>query len=207
MNQRAFSAIELIGVLAIVAILTALLLPRLSRTSNKPDVMQTLNEAHITEALFAVQSLEAAVTAHLGQFGSLASFNGSPATFSGTYDKFSQVLLSEGLIERPFDVRLGTNSFLRLVNTSGLTAATPVDCLNGAYDLDGGGRNSVVGAAFVVEAIIPGVTEQEARALNDRLDGPRLAAPAGSDDLLGRVIYRKPGPDGRTDLHIHILHK
>ena len=209
-EQHAFGAIELIGVLAIIAILTALLLPRLSRNPNQagiPDVLPAVNEAHITEAVFAVQSLEAAVTAHLAQFGSLGSFNGTPASVSGTYDKFSQVLLSEGIIERPFDLRLGTNSFLRLVNVSGLAATTPVDGLNGAYDLNGQGKNNVVGAAYVVEAVIPGVTEGEARALNDRLDGPRLGAPPGSEDLLGRVIYDKAGADGRTEVHIHIFHK
>jgi type II secretory pathway pseudopilin PulG len=207
MDRRAFSAIELVGVLAILAILTALLLPRLTRNSNKPNVIQTINEAHITEVALAVQSLEAAATAHLAQYGSLGSFAGSPATFSGNYDRFSQVLLSEGLIERPFDVRLGTNSFLRLINATGLTATTPVDGANGAYDLDGSGKNKVVGAAFVLEAIIQGVSEAEASAINARLDGQRLAAPAGKNDLSGRVMYRAVGIDGRTELHIHILNK
>jgi hypothetical protein len=207
MQQRAFSAVELIGVLAIIAILTALLLPRISHHVTKEEVVQTAGLAHLTETVVAIQTIEGVINAHLAQFGSLGSFNGAPPTVSGSYDNFSQVLLREGLMERPFGVTLGTNSFLRLLNASGLTATTPVDGRNGAYDLHGDGRNNVVGAAFVVEAIIAGVTEQEARAINDRLDGPRLSAPAGSDDWLGRAIYRQMGADGRTELHIHILHK
>jgi prepilin-type N-terminal cleavage/methylation domain-containing protein len=207
MNQRAFSLIELIGVLAILAMLTALLLPRLSgKHQSAPDVIRTMNEAHITEAMIAVQSIEPIINTHIAQFGSLGSFNGAPAA-SGTYDNFSQILIKEGVLERPFGVSLGSSSFLRLIGTSGLTATTPVDGLNGAYDLDGDGKNDVVGAAFVVEAVILGVKEAEAMALNDRLDGPRLAAINGGDDLLGRVIYRKAGADGLTEVHVHIMHK
>ena len=205
MNQRAVSVIELIGVLAILAILTALLLPRISRTVDKPDVVQTVNDAHLTEALVAVQTIQAAATMHLVQFGSLASLNGTPLTFSGTYDTFSQVLLSEGLIERPFATRLGSNAFLRLVNVLGLSPATAVDGLNGAFDLDGDGKNDVIGASFLLEAVIPGVTVAEARALNDRLDGPQPNP--GANDLTGRVIYRNAELDGHTEVHIYITRK
>ena len=207
MNQRAFSAIELLGVVAILAILAALLLPRVSHRTAKPDVIQTVSDAHLTEATVAIQALQAATTAHLAQFGSLGSQSGTPLNFSANYDKFGQVLLTEGFIERPFGMTIGTDALVRLVRVSGLSAASSVEGSNGAYDLDGDGKNDVVAASFVVEAVVPGVPEATARALSDRLDGPRLGAGAGTDDLLGQVIYRKPGPDGRTEVHIHILHK
>jgi hypothetical protein len=104
-------------------------------------------------------------------------------------------------------VMLGTNAMLRLRRLAGLTAASPSDCTNGAYDLDGDGRNDVLGGAFLVEAVIPQVREPDARALNDRLDGPRLGTGRGQSDSLGRVIYPKPATDGRTEVHIYILHK
>lgn len=206
MKDRAFSVVELIGVLAILVVLTALLLPRLSSTHRKPDVIQTVNDAHVTEVLVALQGLQGAVTVHLAQFGTLPSLNGAPLHFSSTYDNFGQVLLTEGVIERPFDVKLGTNSFVRLVNIASLSTASPVDGSNGAYDLRGDGKNDVVGSC-VVEAVLCGVKEAEAKVLNDRVDGPQLGANGAADDLLGRVVYRKPGADGCTEVHIYIMHK
>lgn len=205
MKHRGFSAIELIGVLAVLAILTALLLPRISRKLNQANVLQTVNEAHVVQALASVQSLQGAVAAHLAQFGSLGSLNGTPLIFDQTYDKFAQVLLTEGLIERPFDVSLGTSAMVRLVKVAGYSPATAVNGTNGAYDLDGDGKNDVLGASFVAEAVLPGVNESDAKELNDRVDGPRPGATGSGDDLRGRVIYRKAGPDGRTEVHVFIM--
>jgi len=207
MRQRGFSAVELIGALAILVILTALLLPRISRKANTADVIETVNTGHVIETVVAIQSLQTAVTAHIAQSGSLASQNGSPLGFAQTYDAFGQVLLSEGLIEKPFAVRLSTNAMVRLVKATGLSPTSAIELSNGAYDLDGDGKNDVVGAAFVVEAVLPGVKLVEARALNEQLDGPRLGENANEDDLLGRVVYRKPGAQGRTEVHIYIMRK
>src|SRR5579863_1540064 len=94
---------------------------------------------------------------------------------------------------------------VRLVKVSGYSPATVVNGTNGAYDLDGDGKNDVLGASFVVEAVLPGVDESEARALNDRVDGPSLGATLSGDDFMGHVIYRKAGPDGRTEVHMFIM--
>jgi type II secretory pathway pseudopilin PulG len=207
MSQRAFSAVELIGVMAILAILTALLLPQITRKTSKRDVFQTVNDAHVIEAVVAIQSIQAAATTHLTQFGSLASLNGTPLTFTGAYDKFGQVLLTEGIIERPFGLSLGTNAFLRLVNVSGLSPGSPVNGTSGAYDLNGDGKNAVVGASYLLEAVIPAVTEAEARALNDRLDGPSLGSSPGTSDVLGRVIFQSAESNGHTEVHIYVTRK
>ena len=204
MNQRAFSAIELIGVLAILVILTALLLPRLSRTSNQQSAIATVNQAHIVEAVIALQSLEAAAAAHMAQFGSLASVNGAPLNFAETYDNFAQGLLTEGVLDKPFQLSLGTNSLVRLVKISNRSNSGGADIAGGVYDLHGDGSNNRTGAPFVLEAVIAGVDEADARALNDQLDGPRLGENANGDDLLGRVVYRKVGRDGRTEVHVYI---
>ncbi len=204
MQQRGFSLIELVGVLAILAILTAFLFPKLSGKINRANIASTVNQAYIVETVAAVQAVQAAIAAHLAQFGSLSSQSGTPLNFDRTYDNFSQVLLAEGLVEKPFSVRLATNAFLRLVRVSGLSLDSAVDGSNGAYDQQGRGKNDVAGAAFVLEAVLPGVTEPEAHALNDQIDGPRLGATSGADDLLGRVIYRKAGLDNRTEVHIYI---
>src|SRR5689334_24360787 len=116
MSRRGFGAMELISVLAILAILTVLVLPRVLKiTQTTQAASQTVNDAHLTQVFAQIHSLEPAIAAHLAQFGSLASLNGTPLNFPETYDNFGQVLLSEGLIERPFELKLGNNATLRLV--------------------------------------------------------------------------------------------
>ena len=82
-----------------------------------------------------------------------------------------------------------------------------MDGVNGNYDLDGDGKSDVSGAAFVLEVVIPGVNELDARPLNDRLDGPRLGVAAGQSDFIGRVVYPAAGPDGTTTVHIYLISK
>jgi hypothetical protein len=205
MSRQAFGLLELIGVLAVLAILAAVVLPRVMRVANPQTTIQVSREALITEAVLALQSLQAAVTAHVAQHGCLACMNGVPLTFSENYDGFAQVLLTEGFIERPFYLKLATNSVLRLRRISSLVAGSAVDAFNGAYSLDGSGKNSVIGAV-VVEAVLPRVPETEARALNERIDGASPAPAAGKEDKLGRVIYPASDAQGRTDVHIYVLH-
>jgi type II secretory pathway pseudopilin PulG len=207
MNRGAFGAIELISVLAILAILTALVLPRVLQTTKVTQAQQTVNEAHLTQVVATLQALQPAITAHLAQFGSLASRNGTPLPFSETYDNFGQVLLTEGLLERPFELSLGTNATLRLVKLSQFSRDAQVDGSNGIYDLDGDGKSDTGGAGYILDAVIPDVREVEARALNDRLDGPRLGAGEGKSDFVGRVIYPTAGPSGMTTVHIYLQHK
>jgi hypothetical protein len=206
MRRQAFSVLELVGVLAILAILTALVLPRITRVAQRQTTTQTINEALITEAVITLQSVNTALNAHLAQFGCLACQNGKPLVFPETYDGFSQVLLTEGFIEKPFQLSVSKACVLRLRNVSALTPVSAIDGLNGAYDLNGDGKNAVVGT-IVVEAVLPEVGEPEARALKDRIDGPRSRSGGANRDLSGRVIYLAPGSDGRTEVHIYLFHK
>ena len=99
MRRQAFSVLELVGVLAILAILTSLLLPRITHVAQRQTIHQTINEAQITEAVIAFQGLNTALNAHMAQYGCLACQNGKPLIFPETYDAFDQVLLIEGFIE------------------------------------------------------------------------------------------------------------
>ena len=206
MRRQAFSILELVGVLAILAILTSLLLPRITHVVHQQATRQSISEAQITETVIALQSLNTALNAHLAQYGCLACQNGNPLVFPETYDAFSQVLLVEGFIERPFQLSISKGCLLRLRKTSALTAASPIDGLNGAYDLDSDGKNDVIGATLV-EAILPEVTEPEARALKDRIDHPQIPSEGPNRALSGRVVYLAPRPDGRTEIHIYLMHK
>jgi len=204
---HAFSAIELIGVLAILCILATLLLPRVWKPAQIGDTVGAVNAAHIQQVLANLQAIKTAATEHCARFGSLASRNGTPFPVPASYDKYDGILLSEQLLERPFAVSLGRGATIRLVNVSRLSASSRVDSFGGAYDLDGRGANSVTGAGFVLEAVVTGVTEAEAKALNDALDGFALGAGPGEDDLRGRVIYRGGDPGALRELHIYLTHQ
>jgi hypothetical protein len=94
-------------------------------------------------------------------------------------------LLTEGLLERPFELSLGTNATLRLVKLSQVSRDAQVDGSNGIYDWTATAKATREVRAYILEAVIPDVREVEARALNDRLDGPRLGAGEGKSDFVG----------------------
>src|SRR6185436_17543582 len=101
---------------------------------------------------------------------------------SGSQDEYDALLLREGFLARPFTAKVGTHALVRLLNVSGLSASARVNGEHGAYDLDGDGQHDSR-ERYVVEAVLFGVTDAEARALNDHLDGAALGADAQGNDL------------------------
>jgi type II secretory pathway pseudopilin PulG len=200
-RSHAFTLIETVGALAVIAILSSLLVP---------TTFQAITNARAASALVDYRSLKTAVVGHYGKFLSLASNNGAGLSVapSAPYTNYNGVLLAEGMLEKPFGSKLGTGAMVQLVNISGLSASTSPDGSNGAYDLSGTGKNDVTGGCLV-EAVIFGVSQADARALNNSLDGPDLGEPGSSDhDFLGRVIYARPHGGGTLfEVHIYVLHQ
>jgi prepilin-type N-terminal cleavage/methylation domain-containing protein len=207
LSFKGFSLVELIGVLAILTILAAVLIPRVMNSTKSASAVQTVRNAHVEEVLTAINAIKTACIEHCARFGSLASRNGATFAVTDYYPNYDSVLLSEQLLQRPFAVRTGGGAVIRLVNVARLTAATAIDCANGAYDLDGRGNNAIVGGSFLVEAVISGLNDAEATALNERLDGPSLGAATGGHDLKGRVTYRSKGVGTPHEVHIYITHR
>ena len=202
----AFSLIELIGILAVLVIVASLLLPRILHSSKTVRVVEGVNNARVADALAAVRAVQTAAVEHYARFGSLASRSGVAFPVAASYDKYDAILLSEQLLDRPFAVKLGSGAIVRLVNVSALSASTGVDGSGGAYDLDGRGNNSISGASHVLEAVVSGVTEPEAKALNDGLDGPALGASLGEADRRGRVAYAAFPQGALGQVCIYIIH-
>ena len=185
----AFSLVEMIGVLAIIAILASLLIPR---------VFQAIGDARISNAANACNRIKASVNEYYGRYGFFAGTGGKPLKFeNGVADDWDRnVLMPEGLADKPFAVRLGNGrsgspdgSRVRALKLSAPGAEVEPD--NGAYNLDGSvtSVNDIAGT-FLVEALIEGVRIQDARDFNDWIDGTNLgAAKLGDDDLVGRVKY------------------
>ncbi len=198
-EAKAFTLIEMIGVLAVIAILASLLIPK---------IYEAINNARISNTTLSYNTVKSALADHYAKFGSLTSSNGA-IIIAGTGEatNFDKVLITEGFLDKPFDVKIGTGSYIEVV--AGLTAATAVDAVNTAYDLDGSGTtlNDASGSA-VVQAVIPNVSLGDAFALSTLLDGATLSAAnasVGSSDLKGRVKYS--GAAATTTVFIYVTHR
>ncbi len=199
-KSSAFTLIEMIGVLAVIAILAALLIPK---------VFEAINNARINNASISYNTVKTALTDHYAKFGVLLSSNGvALAAGTGPATNFDRVLLMESFLDKPFQVKVGDNVGTRVEIQTGLAAGTAADASNAAYDLDGTGAVPVNDAgpagASVVQAVITGATEQDAKDLNDRLDGPLLGSALGTADIKGRVKYAASTP---TTIYIYLTHR
>jgi prepilin-type N-terminal cleavage/methylation domain-containing protein len=199
-RHSGFTLIELIGVVAIIAVLASLIIPK---------IFEAIHNARLSQTAIEVHTMRTAVTQHLGRYGALATSNGIALAITTELTDFDRVLLNEAIIDKPFRSRLATNAFVRLVATSGFTAGTSIERDNGAYDLDGNGNNDVVGA-YAVDAVLVGITEQDAVALNNLIDGAALGVNPGGNDTKGRVRYHRPGNNGNgngngnTELRVQV---
>src|SRR5512140_444156 len=78
-NDCAFSLIEIVGLLALIAIVVSLLVPQVFKARSPTHAAaQAVNQAHVEEVVADVAGIKTAITAHYAQFGSLASSNGVP---------------------------------------------------------------------------------------------------------------------------------
>lgn len=187
-NQKAFTLIEMIGVLAVIAILAALLIPK---------VFSAINEARVNGVSISVATLKTATADHYGKYGKFETQGGTTA-LSLPCTNFDTVLMTEGLVDKPFTAKIATNSVLQLVmgGTDNIGAGP-------GYKLDGN-IISTTNASIVVEAVLSGVASQDAKDLNDLIDGASLGAALGADDTKGRVEYKSPFP---TTVYIYLTHR
>ncbi len=211
---RAFTLVEMIGVLSIVAILASLIVPR---------VFQIIDEARYNSASASCNSVRAAINEYYGRYGKLGGPNGSdlgiatPGAISEDWD--SQCLVPAGFLESPFVVRIGNRkhgqseggSRIRVINIRNNVEGTPVasDAASlelGAYNRNGIGATNDVLGGWVVEACIEEVDNREAMALNHRLDGDVLGVDVGLNDEAGRVKYFV-GPSGLASVRVYLSHR
>jgi type II secretory pathway pseudopilin PulG len=196
-SLSAFTLIEMIGVLAVIAILAALLVPK---------VFSAINDARVNNAAVSIATIKTAVVDHYGKYGKLNSQYGTndmTVAQLGNYDK--TILLSEGLIDKPFTSKIAggdaaTNSVVDLIAGGAAIGS-------GGYSLDGSGTNSTASATHVVQAVLYNVPAQDAKDLNDRVDGTALGAgDLVSADLKGRVEYAAPSA-GVTTVYVYLTHR
>jgi prepilin-type N-terminal cleavage/methylation domain-containing protein len=198
--RKGFTLIEMIGVLAVIAILASLLIPK---------IYEAINNARISNSALSYNTVKTALADHYAKYGSLTSSNG--VTIATPIPAFDGILLAEGFLDKPFQVKIGTagatNTFVEV--RQAVAATTAPDGSNvPAYDLDANAApvNDATGSA-VVQCVISGVTLGDAFALSTLLDGPSLSAvdsSVGSDDFKGRVRYAATAV---TTVYIYVTHR
>jgi type II secretory pathway pseudopilin PulG len=208
-KPRAFSLIEVTGVLAVIALLVALVLPK---------AFNAVSDARMNNVAVGIETVKSAVTDHYAKYLSiLVDGTTTPPTTLTTTHRFDLVLLKEGFLDKPFSVRIGdgiNNSSHTRIEAVNFYApvGNPVQAADGTigtadttgFALTGGTTNSISSDALV-EAVITGVNESDARDLSQRIDGPtKSAAALGTSDFRGRVKYTAGTP---TTVYVYIAHE
>lgn len=203
-RSRGFTLVEMIGVLAVIAVLAAMLVPK---------IFEAINSSRINNALNSYETIKNAVLDHYSEYGRFSVAGGATALTTGDTTALADfdtvVLLPEGRIDKPFTVKIGDQNTKAKVSIAAATATgTEPTASDTGYDLDGGGTvvNDAGGAQWVVYAQIADVTAADAKLLNDRIDGTSLSVALGAEDLEGRVKYAAP-VDGATDVYIYVAHR
>lgn len=201
-GQGGFTLIEMVGVLGVLAILAGVLIPK---------VFDAIHSARIATASSSCDTIRVALVDHYGKYGSFLVGGSPPGPLTLNLNHYDQVLISEGLLDKPFAVKIGdqsANTRIEAVSISGglFAPGIVVDGTDSTgFALSGGGTNTVAGSVLVV-AVITGVTAADAKELNDRVDGPALGAALNSPDLNGQVKYDSP-INGTTTVYVYLTHR
>ena len=195
-----FTLVEMVGVLAIMAILTSMLLPR---------VFAVINDARVTSAATALNAARSASMAYFGRYGRFGDATGATvtdltSTTASAWDR--EVLLRGGFLDRRFMTRISESASVTLTNC--LTSSTEPTGANDAYDLDSldSPRNDASGGRVVVQAILENVALEDARELNRRIDLEENLLATADTSNQGRVKFNMSGAQSGT-VKVYLAHR
>ena len=180
----AFTLIEMIGVLAVIAILAALLIPR---------VFNAINQARVNGTAVSADTVKTATADHYGKYGKFDYLWGTNQITMPITNYDTAVLMAEGLLDKPFSSKLAGGD-PQLMSHIELVVGTAAGPGNAGYHLDGSTtNNAVANSPYVVQAHLQNVAVQDAKDLNDSIDGLTLGTGnLTSADSKGRVEYTAP---------------
>jgi len=179
-EARGFTLIEMVGVLAVIAILAALLVPK---------IFAAINDSRFSNTVATLNSCKTATMSYFGKAGQFPSTNA-----------FDQLLVASDYLERPFATKLGTSGFMQVVVGPGAGGQ--------GYVLDGATTNATA-ANMVVECVISNVPAADAVELSTRVDGLSLSTNSlTAGENLGRVSYAPPaGSPLVTTVYVYMAAK
>jgi hypothetical protein len=209
----------MIGVLAVIAILAAVLIPK---------VFEAINNARVGQAAMSVNGIKTGCIDHYAKYGTFpvdGSQTPPVALTANQQTEFDQILLKEQLIDKPFAVKIGdglaetalpdtTTSRIEIIaaptaaqQTAGAAVTGTGD---GLYNLGGGTGKDDISGTWLVEAVITGVAHADAIALNNAIDGNSTAMGEGAGtgtDLQGRVTYGAAAANGTYTVYVYLTHR
>ena len=199
-GRSGFTLVEMVGVLAIMAILTSMLLPR---------VFAVINDARVSSAATALNAVRSASMTYFGRYGRFGDATGAPvtdltSTMATAWDR--EVLLRGGFLDRRFMTRISDSASVTLTNC--LTSSTEPTGATDAYDLDGldSPKNDASGGRVVVQAILENVALEDARELNRRIDLEETLLATADTSNQGRVKFNMSGTQSGT-VKVYLAHR
>ncbi len=207
--KAGFTLIEIIGVVAVIAILAAVLTPR---------VISVIARGKVSATAQSLGGLKSATADYIAKNGAIPARDGTGSTNGAVATgRFDADLVTGGFTEKLFSASIGTQTFdnsaltgrihIRSVTgTSSGTVTTPTVTVGGVnFDLD----RSTASADFttgqmVVSAFLPGTSLTDAIALNKIIDGDDNAGTGA--DVTGRCIYSAAAVDNTVTVYIYVAH-
>ncbi len=207
--QQGFTLVEIIGVVALIAVLAAVLAPR---------VTSVIGRGKINSTSQGIAGLKTATMDYIAANSSLPVRAGTAATNAAVATgRFDADLVAGGFTEKLFSCAIGSQTF----DSSALTGRTHVRSLaamvsktvsklssdygGDCFDLDRDAATADFSAVQkVVSLFIPEVAISDAVALNKLLDGDVNSD--SSEDTIGRCIYPAADDEGKTTVYIYVAH-
>ena len=207
-KRSAFTLIEIIGVVAVIAILAAVLTPR---------VVSVIARGKVSATAQSLGSLKSATADYIGKNGTVPLRAGTGATNAAVAaGRFDADLITGGFTEKLFSCSIGNQTFDSSALTGRIHVRTKTAVSAGAVaalDTTTGGDNfnldrDTATADFttgqtVVTAFIPGVALADAIALNKILDGDDNVGTG--PDTTGRCMY-SDGTGGTVTVYVYVAH-
>jgi len=182
-RRSGFTLVEMIGVLAVIAILSGLLIPR---------VFSAITSSKLNTTAMGYNSLKSASAQYIGKNSSFPT--NDPA--------FHTTLIASGFIEGPLSAPITDPANVAVKTGTVGASGTPV------FDLTGSG--TALTGNVVVYAQLDNVAVSDAKELNDLIDGKNAtfgAPDLATSDTKGRVKYAVTSGSPTTTVYLYVANQ